>query len=388
MDKTILIVDDDIDTLQLIGTMLEQKGYKIIAANNGEKALQITQSELPDLIILDVMMPGIDGYEVTRRLRAIENTSLIPIILFSARVQVDDKMMGYEAGADDYLTKPTHPSELIIRVEAALEKSQANQTVTNDLISSAKDSKTIGILSTKGGLGATTLSLNLAIAIHNKTQLNVTLAEFRPGQGTLGLFLDHINLAGLEVLTSKPYDEITLDEIKEQFIRDGSGIDLLLSSMDTGDLLDFSNHFDVISKHLQTSAPYTIIDLGPGLTQANQMAVLNCDEILIVTEPYTWTIIQTRELIKNVGHIGVNENSISIVLINKFRSENTLPTSIAEEELEKEIDFIISPSPEDVFAANTKKLPIFNFLPDSIYSKQVTSIAEEIIQKEVEKLIY
>ncbi|MBT6150410.1 MAG: response regulator, partial [Chloroflexi bacterium] len=105
MNKSILIVDDDIDTLQLVGTMLEQKGYEIIAANNGEKALQITENKIPDLIILDIMMPGIDGYEVTRRLRAIEETSIVPIILFSAKSQADDKVIGYEAGADDYLTK-------------------------------------------------------------------------------------------------------------------------------------------------------------------------------------------------------------------------------------------------------------------------------------------
>ena len=77
MDKKILIVDDDIDTLQLVGTMLERQGFKILAANNGEKAITLAQGEIPDLIILDVRMPGMDGYEVTRRLRAVESTAYI-----------------------------------------------------------------------------------------------------------------------------------------------------------------------------------------------------------------------------------------------------------------------------------------------------------------------
>ncbi len=117
MANKILIVDDDFDTLHMVGKMLERHGFEIAAANNGEKAIQLAQTEHPDLIILDVMMPGMDGYEVTRKLRAIETTAYIPIILFTAKAQVDDKLEGFEAGADDYLTKPTHPAELIARVK-------------------------------------------------------------------------------------------------------------------------------------------------------------------------------------------------------------------------------------------------------------------------------
>ena len=112
MAEKILIVDDDIDSLKLIGLMLQRQGYEISAASAGGQAINKAAAENPDLIILDVMMPDMDGYEVCRRLRADTTTQHIPIIMFTAKTLVDDKVSGFEAGADDYLTKPTHPAEL------------------------------------------------------------------------------------------------------------------------------------------------------------------------------------------------------------------------------------------------------------------------------------
>ena len=103
MSEKILVVDDDIDTLRLVGLMLQRQGYQVVAASNGNQALIMAQSENPDLVLLDVMMPDMDGYEVARRLRANPSTNSTPIIMFTAKSQVDDKIMGFESGVDDYL---------------------------------------------------------------------------------------------------------------------------------------------------------------------------------------------------------------------------------------------------------------------------------------------
>src|SRR5260221_4669309 len=140
MAEKILIVDDDIDSLKLIGLMLQRQGYDISAASAGAQAISKASTESPDLIILDVMMPDMDGYEVCRRLRADAATQGIPIIMFTAKTLVDDKVTGFEAGADDYLTKPTHPAELASRVKAVLARSVAQKRAANDA------GMTIGIL--------------------------------------------------------------------------------------------------------------------------------------------------------------------------------------------------------------------------------------------------
>src|SRR3990172_4688022 len=123
MSERILIVDDDNDSLKLIGLMLQRHGYEVIAANAGNQGIAKATSESPDLIILDVMMPDMNGYEVCRRLRANPATQSIPIIMFTAKTLIDDKVAGFEAGADDYLTKPTHPAELASRVKTILQRS-------------------------------------------------------------------------------------------------------------------------------------------------------------------------------------------------------------------------------------------------------------------------
>jgi DNA-binding response OmpR family regulator len=116
----ILVADDDPDILTLVTVRLERAGYAVVTARDGEEAVQVALDRRPDLAVLDVMMPRADGYEATRRLRGHSETSRMPIILLTARVQEEDIARGIEAGADDYVTKPFSPQELGARVHSAL----------------------------------------------------------------------------------------------------------------------------------------------------------------------------------------------------------------------------------------------------------------------------
>lgn len=116
----ILIVDDEIEIVELVRDYLEQEGYNVITAGDGQAALDAARREKPDLIVLDIMLPKIDGFEVCRRLRG---EMLAPILLLSAKGQEVDKILGLGLGADDYITKPFSPSELVARVKAHLRRS-------------------------------------------------------------------------------------------------------------------------------------------------------------------------------------------------------------------------------------------------------------------------
>ncbi len=117
----ILIVDDVARNLQVLGTILGKENYKIAAANNGEQAISIANSTLPDLILLDIMMPGINGYEACARLKKNPKTRDIPIIFLTAKIELDDIVKGFEAGAVDYITKPFNSVELLVRTKTHLE---------------------------------------------------------------------------------------------------------------------------------------------------------------------------------------------------------------------------------------------------------------------------
>jgi len=116
----VLAADDDEDILELVSFRLGRSGYTVLQAHDGEEALQIAQEQTPDIAVLDVGMPKLDGLEVTRRLREQEATSKIPIILLTAWVQESDVERGFAAGATDYVRKPFSPMELVARVQAAL----------------------------------------------------------------------------------------------------------------------------------------------------------------------------------------------------------------------------------------------------------------------------
>jgi DNA-binding response OmpR family regulator len=116
----VLVADDDEDILTLVTFRLERAGYEVAAAHDGEEALRLAFEHVPALAVLDVMMPKLDGYEVTTRLRQNEATRRTPVILLTARVQEEDIARGFEAGADDYVKKPFSPQELGARVQAIL----------------------------------------------------------------------------------------------------------------------------------------------------------------------------------------------------------------------------------------------------------------------------
>jgi DNA-binding response OmpR family regulator len=116
----VLVADDDDDIRDLVAFRLDRAGYTVLRAGDGQQALDLAKEHVPDLAVLDVMMPKLTGYDVTRELRADAATSRIPVILLTARVQEADVARGFEAGADDYVKKPFSPQELKARVQAVL----------------------------------------------------------------------------------------------------------------------------------------------------------------------------------------------------------------------------------------------------------------------------
>jgi DNA-binding response OmpR family regulator len=120
MAKRILLIEDDPSVLRAISYMLEKEGYDVLTAMNGLVGLRKAKEENPDLLVLDVMLPGIDGFEVCHRLRAESQTAQLPILMLSAKGQAADKATGLQVGADEYLTKPVERSVLLSKIEALL----------------------------------------------------------------------------------------------------------------------------------------------------------------------------------------------------------------------------------------------------------------------------
>ena len=121
---TVLVVDDETDILELVAFNLERQQFHVLTADNGISAVQIAKEKLPDMIVLDLMLPGMDGFSVYKELRADPRTSAIPVLMLTAKGEVNDRIAGLELGADDYVTKPFSPRELMLRVKALLKRTR------------------------------------------------------------------------------------------------------------------------------------------------------------------------------------------------------------------------------------------------------------------------
>lgn len=143
MAQRILLVDDDQSIALALRGYLELAGFEVLEAGNGEEALSVARSARPDLLVLDLMLPGIDGFEVTKALRADEGLAGTPILMLTARVDDVDKILGLELGADDYVTKPFNPREVVARVKALLRRSAARRESTPQSPSAANGARHI-----------------------------------------------------------------------------------------------------------------------------------------------------------------------------------------------------------------------------------------------------
>ena len=128
MSQRVLVVDDDKSIVKVLTAYLEQSGYQVLTAYDGEMALHVLRRERPDLVILDLMMPNRDGYEVTTIVRSDKSLAAIPIIMLTARVEDIDKIVGLELGADDYVTKPFNAHEVVARVKSLLRRVRLDQS--------------------------------------------------------------------------------------------------------------------------------------------------------------------------------------------------------------------------------------------------------------------
>ena len=386
MAEKILIIDDDVDTLKLVGLMLQKQGYQIVAANNGSQGLEQAETENPDLILLDVMMPEMDGYEVTKRLRANPLTANTPILMFTAKTQLDDKVTGFEAGADDYLTKPTHPSELNAHVKALLSRTTKGKIATSPL-PTEKRALTIGVVSPRGGQGVTTVALNLGDALRIATKAEAIVAELRPGMGSIGPDMGEPNPKALMELISTNLAEMTRQKVKEDLFVHENGLRVLFGSVQPKDatLVNSIAAFEALVNRLSYLTPYLVLDLGAGLTSLAQKLIASCNLIFVLAEPVANAAAHSRMLIDDLVDLGIDKQIIKVVVVNRIRSDTQLNMAQMEEQLGQAPVVAITPAPELIYMSIRTKTTVISSRPDSMTAQQFTKMATTVLDFEKQK---
>lgn len=377
MAEKILIIDDDIDTLKLVGLMLERQGYQIAVASNGTIGLSKASSERPDLILLDVMMPDMDGYQVTERLRSDPSLSHIPIVMFTAKTMVDDKVKGFESGVDDYLTKPTHPAELTAHVKAVLSRS-----ISAPVKEAPEQAQIVSFFGTRAGLGTSTLALNVGVQMQ-LNGLDVIVAEMNPGRGSLALDLNISAPTGLTTLLSRSLKDIHLRSVESEVVTHPSGVRLLLASYQPqeGELEEAVPQMEAIVKNLASMCTALVLDLGSGLRPYSKPLLLLSERVIVVVEPVYPSNVIARAVLDDLFSNGLQRGRTSLALITRERTSLNIPWKQVEADLGIALAGIVSPAPELVQQASQSGNPLVIMHRDTLTGDQIRKMAEAISSK-------
>ncbi|HSM26067.1 MAG TPA: response regulator, partial [Anaerolineaceae bacterium] len=359
--------------------MLQRQGYQTVTAENGDEGIALAKAELPDLIILDIMMPEVNGYTVARYLRAEPITADIPILMFTAKSQIDDKVAGFEAGADDYLTKPVHPVELVAHIKALLSRRTTN---ISEKPIQKKQGFILGVVAAKGGIGTSTMALNLSIALQEKSDFDVICAEIIPGKGIWGVELGLTDTNGLEnILRSKP-GEISNELIEKNLTNTLFGVKLLLSSplFSLYSLAENINKIGLLIDMLSKLPKLTILDIGVPFDNNISEIIEKCDQVLLLTESFPVSVEKTKNILAKLSNFGFGKNKLlNVVSYNRVRADIQLTQPQIQEKIGVLPMMAIPSAPEQAYQAAIHYQPLIKIQPESLVSQQFYRLADLLL---------
>ena len=363
----ILFVDDDLGTLQLIELVLGRQGHQVFTASSGAGALRAMQDDLPDLVLLDLMMPVMDGYEVCRQVRADPRTAHVPIVVLSAKAQVESQVEAFRCGVDGYLVKPIRPSELIERIEAVLER--AAPTPPPDAPGTA-----IGILGSQGGVGTTMVAVNVAAAL--VAEREVVLADFVP-DGAVSIHLGLETTRGVGALLSRHIESIDRAVVSAEMADHPSGLHVLGGSVGTALSLD-TYRAKAILTALPDIAEVTVVDLGCRFGPVVRAALPYCGAIALVVGSDRVALTQAQRILVALFRTGVAGESVLPVCVNRWGAAKELSESAVSAQLEHPLYAVVDCASEEFYQAIQQGVPLVLGAPESSTSQVLKALAQRL----------
>lgn len=334
MDKAqILIVEDSEITLFKLKAVLLRLGYTVTtfpAANEAFKWLQQSK-ERPDLIISDVVMAGMDGFEFIRQIRATPAIAKIPVIFLTGQSDMENRLAGMEAGADDYVAKTVSPTELELRIKALLARAETEQTF------SQITAKIITVFSLRGGVGTTSIAVNLSIALAHLWDTRVCLWDLALSSGHCGFFMNVKPRSTLTSLVDWPDDSVEDQILADMLVKHTSGIELMPAPQTASEGELVTPHLvDLIFPYMVSNFAFLVVDGGNHFTDAVLTLLERSDIILLMLAPELGSVKAALDAMRIFEKLGYDPAKI-LPVVNCIFTADRLPLKRIESSLKKPV---------------------------------------------------
>jgi pilus assembly protein CpaE len=361
MAAKILVVDDDAHVQRMLGYALKQEGYEVLSAADGAEGFRLWGTEEPALILLDVMLPKMDGYQVAQKIRAEEGANAhVPIIMLTAESAVEQRIRGLRAGADDYLIKPFHPAELLARMRSLLARFAPKEV----LVGRPPLGRVFTFYGAKGGVGTTTIAINTAIALHRELGRKVCLVDANLQFGDHRVFLD-LGLDRKSIVDAVSAPTIDADLLRGVLVEHDSKIDLLLAppTPEQAELVT-KEHLTQIIDVLRGLYDYVVVDVDKRLDEVNLQAFDAANPIYVVMTADLSCLKNVRLVLETLAHLGYEPNNVRL-LLNRSNAFTGISVGAAEKALKRPIEHQILNEYRGAISALNSGAPVMFAKADS-----------------------
>jgi len=369
----VLVVDDDASVQRLLQHTLRQEGFEVVIAGNGAEGFRLWQEEAPSLVLLDVTLQQLDGYEVAIRIRAEEGAgNHVPIIMLTADRDVQQKVRALRSGADDYLIKPFHPAELLARMKSLIARFAPGEAI----VGRPPMGRIHAYYGAKGGVGTTTIAINTAIALQALGR-RVCLVDGNLQFGDHRVFLD-LGLDRKSIVDVVSAPAMDADMLRSIVQTHDSGVDLLLAppSPEAADLVTAA-HMHEILELLRGLYDYVIVDIDKRLDDMNLMVLDVADTIFAVMTADLSCLKNVRLVLETIGHLGYEAGKLKLVL-NRSNAFTGINVKSAEGALRRPIEHQIVNEYRGAISALNSGAPFMAAKADSVLGRSVLNFAKAV----------
>jgi CheY-like chemotaxis protein len=369
--------------LKLMSHPLEQEGYTIITAMTGVEALQKIQSEQPDLVILDLMLPDTNGVDVCRRIRQVLHLTDLPIIILSGQTELSAKIQGLESGADEYVTKPVDPKEMAVRVKSLLARTQRlRQVVVTPTGQRARQGKLVAVIGAKGGVGTTTLVANMVVGLGMRNYKSIAV-EMRPYYGTLARHFGVAVTASINDLWEMTPRSINDKQIFPRLLA-VQGIQILAGPQQLKDYREpQSEQVEALLENLTNMAEYVVVDLPHMPSIANRATLRAAHTIVIAVEPEPSCVASAIALIELLRAWTISPAIVKFVIVNRTQSVQTISAADLERTLGCELLGAITAAADLSVVALNKGAPLITSAPTSLVAGTLQDVIGRLVATKV-----